>query len=258
MFKRDESHTSSAPTDSSLDVKSYQPRSFGSGETKSAPPVISPAAVEPEEVHPDHVRFDLHPAVKRSLGIEKEEHRVLEVRIQEEVAKRLVELKEKSYSEGFNFGKTEGEKLAREEFQQKTQPIYDRFTELCSSFDNAKEEVFQANEQFLIELVFQIGKQVLLTELKADPEYIKRLAVSLVKKIGAKDHIKIKIGRADFQQMEAVRDYLKQQFVELKNIQIDVSDDMESGGCKVETDLARINASVETQLQLINQSLGAP
>jgi flagellar biosynthesis/type III secretory pathway protein FliH len=97
---------------------------------------------------------------------------------------------------------------------------------------------------------------VTLKEIKTDHEYVRNLCTLLVEKIGAKDHVKIKIGADDFAQIETLREYLKQQFADLKNIQIDVSDEFINGGCKIETDLARINASVDTQLQLINKALG--
>lgn len=211
------------------------------------------AMTEPEADN----RFNLHPASRKFLGIEKEEHRHLEGRINEEVEKRLVDLREAARAEGFEQGRAEGEAIVMKELTEKSQPIFDHFQRVVSEFEGAKEEIYHANEDFLIQLVFQVARQVILKEVKTDREYVKNLCVQLVEKIGAKDHVKIKVGKDDFDQVEAIREHLKQQFVDLKNIQIDVSEEFNSGGCKVETDLARINASVETQLQLISQALGA-
>lgn len=202
-------------------------------------------------------RFNLHPASRKFLGIEKEEHRHLEGRINEEVAKRIDELRESARAEGFEQGRAEGEKIAKEEFTNRVQPLFENFQSILAGFDGAKDEIYHSNEDFLIQLVFQVAQQVLLKELKADRDYVKNLCSQLVEKIGAKDHIKIKIGKDDSDQIESIREHLKQQFIDLKNIQIDVVEGFENGGCKVETDLARINASVETQLQLISQALGA-
>ena len=248
-----------APIDSnqsSVDVKPFQPRTL-SGVTihsyeKTKERFGNLAATD---VAVDN-RFNLHPAARKSLGIEKEESKHLEGKIAEEVEKRLAELREQARQEGFIQGKTEGEQFALEEFQKKTTPVYDRFVQVLNDFESSKDDIYHANEQFLIQLVFQVAKQVTLKEVKTDPEYVKNLCVLLVEKIGAKDHVKIKVGRDDFAQVEAIRDFLKAQFVDLKNIQIDVSDEFVNGGCKVETDLARINGSVDTQLRLINQTLG--
>ena len=265
-FKQEKSSLSSAsvtgsPKDSvgesSVEVKAFQPRTFSGGVIHSYEKTkeqFGNFAATDGGVDP--TRFNLHPAAKKLLGVEKEEHRHLEGKIAEEVEKRIEELKAQAYQDGFLKGKADGEKLALDEFNQQAQPVYDRFTQILSNFENAKEEIFHANEQFLIQLVFQIAREVTLKEIKTDKDYVKQLCELLVEKIGAKDHVKIKIGRDDFAQVEAIRDYLKLQFADLKNIQIDVSDEFVNGGCKVETDLARINASVDTQLKLINQALG--
>ena len=188
--------------------------------------------------------------------MENEEHQHLESRIVQEVEKRISELRVKAIAEGFAQGQSEGQKMALEAFNLKADPVFQQFLQILADFEGSKDEIFKANEQFLIQLVFQVAKQVTLKEIKTDPEYVKNLCSMLVEKIGAKDHVKIKIGTNDFAQVEAIRDYLKQKFIELKNIQIDVTDEFVNGGCKVETDLARINASVDTQLNLINQALG--
>jgi flagellar biosynthesis/type III secretory pathway protein FliH len=248
-----------APRDadgSSVEVKAFQPRSFNSGVIHSYEKTKeSFGSLSVDEVTSDS-KFNLHPASRKTLGIENEEQRRLEVKIIEEVEKRMKVLGEQARAEGFAQGKIDGQKEALEQFKIETKPVFDRFVEILNEFESAKNDVFIANEQFLIQLVFQVAKQVTLKEVKADPNYVKQLCALLVEKIGAKDHIKIKIGHEDYAQVESIRDYLKQQFADLKNIQIDVSDEFVNGGCKVETDLARINASVDTQLQLINQSLG--
>jgi flagellar assembly protein FliH len=240
-----------------MEVRSFQPRSLTGtvvNDYESTKSKFGTLAATDSEAD---TRFNMHPASRKYLGIENEEHRHLEGRINEEVEKRLQELREQARVEGFAKGREEGIAAAKEEFSQQSQPVFDHFQKVLVEFEGAKDEIFHANEEFLIQLVFQIAQQVTLKELKTDREYVKNLCSQLVEKIGAKDHVKIKIGKDDFEQIDAIREHLKQQFIDLKNIQIDVSEEFNSGGCKVETDLARINASVETQLQLISQALGA-
>lgn len=240
-----------------MEVKSFQPKALKGtvvNDYETTKKKFGTVAMTDVTADP---RFSLHPASRKGLGIETEEHRHLEGRINEEVERRLADLREAARAEGFEQGRGEGEALVMKELTEKTQPVFDHFQKVVAEFEGAKEEIYHANEDFLIQLVFQVAKQVILREVKTDHEYVKNLCVQLVEKIGAKDHVKIKIGKDDFDQIETIREHLKQQFVDLKNIQIDVSEEFTSGGCKVETDLARINASVETQLQLISQALGA-
>jgi flagellar assembly protein FliH len=132
----------------------------------------------------------------------------------------------------------------------------DRLSSLMAELDHLKKDLYSANESFLIGLIFQISKQVLLRELSTDREYVKRLTAHVVEKIGAKDHVRIKINPQDGGLLEQLKEHLKVQIPDLKNVQIEVSEEILSGGCKVETDLSRLNASVETQLSAIEKALG--
>jgi len=239
-----------------MDVKSFQPRSLTgkiANDYQVSKAQFGTLAATEEGYNQ---RFNMHPASRKSLGIEKEEHRHLEGRIQEEVDARVEELKEQARKDGYAQGLQEGAATAAVAFTEKMTPLYAQFSRIIADFEGSKEEIFHANEEFLIQLVFQVARQVTLKEVKTDREYVKNLCSALVEKIGAKDHVKIKISKSDSDQIDAVRDFLKQQFVDLKNIQIEVSEEFLNGGCKVETDLARINANVDTQLELISKSLG--
>ena len=135
------------------------------------------------------------------------------------------------------------------------QPQFEQFSTILHELDQVKNEVYTANEQFLIQLIFQIAKHILLDELKTDREYVKRLTSQIIEKLGAKENIRLKVSREDYANLEQIRDFLKGHFPDLKNVQIDPSDDLELGGVKVETDLSRINASVEAQLKSVQAAL---
>jgi flagellar assembly protein FliH len=123
-------------------------------------------------------------------------------------------------------------------------------------FDSIKKELFVANEAYLVQLVYQVARQVLLKELGTDREYVKRLLVHVIEKLGARDHIRVKISKQDSENIEGIKEFLKAQIPDLRNIQIEGTDELALGGCKVETDLSRINASIENQLSSLEKSFG--
>ncbi len=200
--------------------------------------------------------FNLHPAAKRLLGVEQEERSHVEGMVRAEVDERLARLSEEAYAKGFEQGRVEGQGSAEKEYLERVQPMQDQFSTLIAQFDEIKKDLYVANEAFLIQLVFQVSKQILLKELTTDREYVKRLLGHVVEKMGAKDNIRIKISRQDFENLEQIKDHLKALIPDLKNIQIEASDELLLGGCKVETDLSRVNASVETQLSSVEKALG--
>jgi len=201
--------------------------------------------------------FNLHPAAKKFLGVERQERDHVEGIVRAEVDARVAEIRESAYREGMELGRKEGLSNAEAEYRESVRPIQEQFLRLLTEFEGIKQELYSANEAYLIQLVYQVGKQVLLQEMGTDREYVKRLAAHVVEKLGAKDNIRIKVSKKDAENIESIKEFLKSTIPDLRNVQIEGSDDLPVGGCKVETDLSRINASVENQLNSIEKSLGA-
>jgi flagellar assembly protein FliH len=239
-----------------VEVKSFRPQQFrgdGKNDYQQVKQQFGSLASTDPQSNP---QFKLHPESKKHLGIDQEERTHLESIVQVEVESRMQALQKKAYADGFQKGLSDGETKAKQDFTETMQPLFDQFVNLLKEFDGMKAELYQANESVLVQIIFNIGKQVLLQDLKEDADYIKRLSSQIIEKVGVKEQVRMKVSRADFANVESVREFLKTQFPELKNLQIEPSDELELGGCKVETDLSRVNASVETQLKAIETSLG--
>jgi flagellar assembly protein FliH len=199
--------------------------------------------------------FDLHPASKRFLGVEKQEKDHVEALVMAEVEARVSGIREAAYQEGLESGRQEGARGAVDEYRSQVEPLLQQFRQLIEGFDGIKKDLYASNESVLIQLMFQIGKQVLLKDLAADRDYVKRLMLHVIEKVGAKESIRIRISRKDAENLESIKDFLKTEIPDLKNVHIEASDDLPLGGCRVETDLSRINAGVESQLAAIEKSL---
>lgn len=243
---------------SNVQVRSFQPRDFA----KDAAPLQYQQVKEKfgglaQTDEDANSHFQLHPAAKQLLGVEQEELSHIEDRVQEEVRSRLSLLEKQAYDAGFKKGVEDGRKEAEEAARAEFSPMQEKLNGLLNAFDSIKEDLFHSNERVLIQLIYSVAREVILKELKADPDYVKRLAAEVIEKVGAKDSVRVKVSRDDFANIESIRDFLKTTFPELKNIQIEPSEDLVLGGCKVETDLSRINASVETQLKAIEGTLTA-
>ncbi len=243
-------------TSKGVEIRAFKPKTLGGEIAQDYQDVKkkfgSLASTDPAS----NPNFSLHSASKRGLGVEEEEHNRLEAIVASEVKERVEQLKEEAYQDGFKQGQQDGQAKAMEAFQSESRPLFEQFSQMIESFDQIKREMFAANEAFLIQLIFQIGKQVILKDLASDQDYVKRLVAHVVEKVGAKDNIRIRVGKKDQENIDALREMLKIQYPDLKNVQIEVSEELALGGCKVETDLSRMNASVETQLQAIETSLG--
>lgn len=239
-----------------VEIKAFKPRNFGA---EAAVPEYQTIKKEFGSLantdRESNAHFQLHAAAKKLLGVEREELSHIEDRVQAEVQARLDEIQARAHAEGLEKGRQEGLAAAEQEARARFEPMIQQLGTTLQALDQIRQDLYSANERVLIQLIFNIAKEVLLRDLKADPEYVKRLTATVIEKIGAKESVRVRFNRADYANVEEIREFIKTQFPELKNIQIDPSDDLELGGCKVETDLSRINAAVETQLEALEASL---
>lgn len=200
-------------------------------------------------------RFKLHPESKRLLGVEQEEQGIYEDLVQSQVQERLAQLKEQAYQDGFQQGLIDGKTEAESKHQEEMSPVFQSFNQALLNLDKIKDDLYLANEKVLLQVMYSMGKEILLRDLQADVHYVKRLSSLLIERLGIKDFVKIKVSKEDFARIDELKDFLKTQYPDIKNIQIEASTEIELGGCKVETDLIKVNATVESQLKSIEEAL---
>ncbi len=193
-------------------------------------------------------RFHLNPLVKDPLSVNQEEQRVIEELLQSRVKALDAEVRTSAQREGYESGREAGHAAAFAEFEAACAPriaSLDRFLVACES---AKGDMFKANERLLMEMIFRIGKLLFLKELKADKDYVLRLASELIERVGLKDGVRISISPEDGATLEDFKAALQARMSGLTNLSVEVSDQVRGGGCIVETQMNAIDASIETQL----------
>jgi len=200
-------------------------------------------------------RFSVNPLLRDPLAIEEEERRVIESRVQQQVEELSNQARVVGEKKGYEDGLKKGRDEAYDEFRREAADSLKSFESFVKSFEMLKAELFKANERFLMELVFRVAKMVTLKELGTDPDYVLRLSRQLLDQIGIRDNVRIRISSKDAQSIEMLKAELTKQFADLKNLNIEVSDQVEGGGCMIETQWSAIDASLETQLQGIQKAL---
>ena len=200
-------------------------------------------------------RFSLNPLLRDPLSVEEEERRVIEERVRDRVDALADEAKNKAAAFGYEDGLKKGYQEAYAKFQKEGAERLERFTALLQEAEGAKELIFRANERFLTEMIYRIARMVLLKELAADKDYVLRLARELIERVGVRENVTLRISEADAETMGMLKEGLEKTLGNLKNLNIQISNQVQHGGCIVETEWNAIDASVETQLQGLYQAL---
>jgi flagellar biosynthesis/type III secretory pathway protein FliH len=241
-------------------VIDYQPQKLmesGQGEYKSVKARFGPlAATDPDRSAKTRKasRFSVNSLLRDPLAIEVEERRVIEEKVRSRISAVFDETKEKALKEGFEAGRQEGHEKAHKEFQAEGKNRLEQFDAFLAASEAAKKEIFRENEKFLIDLIFRIGRMVLLKELQTDKDYLLRLATDLIERVGVRDNIKIRLNPSDIETAASLREGLEKKLGNLQNLHIEPSEEVKGGGCTIETDWNFIDASIDQQLKGIYEA----
>ncbi len=200
-------------------------------------------------------RFSVDPVLAHKLSLEEERRLEMEAMVKMKVAELSEAVHKEADERGYQEGLKRGLAEARAEFQATADVLAGRVETFLAACDSAKQELYQANERFLIELIYRMGKMVLLKELATDKEYLKRLVSELIEKSGAVDTIRVMIHPKDVAAVEDLKDTLKQRFTTIRNLSFEITESVEEGGCIIDTNWSSIDASLSTQFESFHRAL---
>jgi len=200
-------------------------------------------------------RFEVSPLARGPLHIADEEKRELQDRVKKEVDRVRESAREEAHQKGYEEGLEKGRQEAFEKATQEASARLKEFETLIQSFEGARDEIFKENEKFIFQVIHHICQAIVLKELETDHDYILRLAQELVAKTGLKDSIRIRVSPRDRDNVGRLKESLNDAFDKLTNLSIEVSDQIELGGCQVDTQWSSLNATLERQLQGFKEAL---
>ncbi|MGE4234029.1 MAG: FliH/SctL family protein [Bacteriovoracia bacterium] len=202
-------------------------------------------------------RFRISELTRGPLSVDEEEEQRIVSEVESRLNKKLDELRKEVSDQAQLDGLEEGKKIAREEVFAEAKPDLERLQGLIKQFESMSKDVFKANEEFLIRLVYRIAKLVILKEISEDKDYIKRLVENILERLGTKENIKVFVSPKEYSTVQNLKHDLAQTLGELKNITIEVDSQIESAGCRLETDFGEVDARIEVQIDSIAKAFGA-
>lgn len=176
----------------------------------------------------------------RRRGYRRIDDRNLISRAQEEA----VQIKEAAYQEGYNLG------------LEKAQADLVAFKSNLGAFLSSEKRVFEAIAPDLIEISLEIAKKIIKHEVQTDPQIVIDTVTDILKSI-PKNEPKITI-KVNSTQAQYVKDNLPTQLTILgveSKVNILADDNITEGSCIVQTSNGVVDASIEAQLDIIQNAL---
>ena len=176
----------------------------------------------------------------RRRGYRRIDDRNLVSRAQDEAA----QIKQSAYQEGYNAG------------IQQAQADMEAFRNVIGEFMGAEEKVFDEVAPNILAIALEIAQKIIKTEIKSDPQIVLDTVMDVLKTL-PKNEPKI-ILRINPVQVQYIKDTLPEQ-IRLLGMETKLSilsdESIMEGGCIVQTNNGLVDASVEAQLEIVQNAL---
>ncbi len=146
----------------------------------------------------------------------------------QEVAKEAEITKETAFQEGF---------------QEGLESLNKHLFALDEELKALREDV----QKKILPLALKAAKKLIGEELRLHPDRIVDIVLTSLKPVTQHRKITIYVNKADLDQLEASKSKIRNVFEHLESLSIQERDDIEPGGCMIETEAGIINAQLENQ-----------
>jgi len=158
------------------------------------------------------------------------------------------------FKDGLEKGTDEGEKAGFEQAAKELEPVLGSLQQGLLQLQNLRQDTYQKIENEVVELALAIARKVVCREIELDREVVVCVARQALAKVEAPGRIKIKLNSSDLQFIDRTKHQLSDLIGNIDNVILEAEDRIQRGGCVIETDLGEIDARIDKQLQVVEES----
>ncbi len=164
------------------------------------------------------------------------------------------ELLKKAKKEALEFAKEEAKEAEivkeiafKEGFQEALLSLNKHIIALDQELQTLRTDV----QQKILPLALKAARKLVGEELKLHPDRIVDIVLTSLKPAVQHKKIVIYVNKADLDVLEAHKPKIKEMFEHLESLSLQERDDVEPGGCIIQTEAGIINAQLENQWQAL-------
>lgn len=153
-----------------------------------------------------------------------------------EAHEEAIVLKKKSSEDGFNEGLSQFNK---------------QLSHLETLINSIKEEM----KAQILPILLSSLKKIVGEELTTAPDRIVNIVMQALKPVIQHHHIKVYVNKDDLQKLESKKKKLKGILQQVEVFSLQARDDIQPGGCIIETEAGIINAQLDNQIRALESAL---
>jgi flagellar assembly protein FliH len=120
--------------------------------------------------------------------------------------------------------------------------------------NHLRKATYRNIEKEVVKLALAIARQVICKEISIDKDIVVCIAQEALSKVESPGRIKIKMNPCDLEFIRETRSHLSEMIENIDLVTLDAAENIQSGGCIIETDLGEIDARIEKQLEAVEES----
>jgi flagellar biosynthesis/type III secretory pathway protein FliH len=199
-------------------------------------------------------RFDHHNPVCTDFSRDYGSHDAKQEKSAASAGRFDVDAYQKGFNDGLEKGCADGERAGFEQASKKQEPLWESLREALLQLKNLRGETYHNIEKEVVELALAIARKVVCREIEMDREVVVCVAREALARIEDPGKIKIKMNPHDLQFINETRNKLSDLIGNIDNVSLEADENIQSGGCIIETDLGEIDARIENQIQAVEES----
>lgn len=155
--------------------------------------------------------------------------------------------------EAYARGHRAGLQTAQEQFDTTLETLATALEEVS----RLREQLARSSRQDLLRLVMAVAEQVIRREVAADPQILLTILDQALKASVQADQYRILVNPQDRERVNEHKPLFLASISGLTNLSIEGEAKISPGGCRIESDLGEVDATIESQLEMIQQTLNA-
>jgi len=160
-------------------------------------------------------------------------------------------ISEKDLEDAYARGRQEAFDQAAKDLELAAQALATSAEEI----NRLRESLAKNSSQDMLRLVMTVAEQIICREVSADPQVVLNIIETALQSSVRSDQYRIRVNPDDLEQVTKQKPLFLASVSGLKNLSIEADPAISRGGCRVDSDLGEVDATIETQLESIQQAL---
>jgi flagellar assembly protein FliH len=209
--------------------------------------------IKNEREHAKSTQFKVNPIVEKFRGLRDQEDREYEDRVEVEVKRRIQEIQDEAFKNGFEEGVNQGREEVFMQMRNSVDQKLENFSQMITAVLSTQEDILANQKTEMYHLLRNLSKWIVLRELQDDGKYIERLLEKLLLEMQVRNNLLIQVNPEDFSTMPEVLEHLQARLGDMKNVRIEIDSSVTTRGIIVESENGIINATMEEQFKSLDK-----